>query len=169
MKKLFVMVVTLIVALSCTNVKAMTEDELKAKLTQEFDINGTKVKIEDSYATQIERYLNENEISSTDADYIASKVDELITMARNTNATKMSDFTAAEKNQVVAMINDVSNKTSVKATVDKGVVTIYNADGTVFTKASNVIKRTGMNNIIVLASAIVVLGVCLIARKVKNA
>ena len=56
MKKLFLMVIG-VVALVSTNVSAMSESELQAKLTKEYTINGASFKLDSSYVTQLERYL----------------------------------------------------------------------------------------------------------------
>lgn len=166
MKKLFLMVIG-VVALVSTNVSAMSESELQAKLTKEYTINGATFKLEDSYVAQLERYLKENEISESDADYIASKIDEAVKIVEAGKATTIKELTKSEKDKLKALAADVSDKTEVKVTVEKGaVVTVYNTDGTVFTKVSDPIKYTNDNTVAIIAlGALAVLGGIVLVKK----
>lgn len=166
MKKLFLMVIG-VVALLSTNVNAMSESELQAKLTKEYTINGASFKLDSSYVTQLERYLKENEISESDADYIASKIDEAVKIVEAGKATTIKELTKSEKDKLKALAADVSDKTEVKVTVEKGaVVTVYNTDGTVFTKVSDLIKYTNDNTVAIIAlGALAVLGGIVLVKK----
>lgn len=166
MKKLFLMVIG-VVALVSTNVSAMSESELQAKLTKDYTINGATFKLEDSYVAQLERYLKENEISESDADYIASKIDEAVKIVEAGKATTIKELTKSEKDKLKALAADVSDKTEVKVTVEKGaVVTVYNTDGTVFTKVSDPIKYTNDNTVAIIAlGALAVLGGIVLVKK----
>ena len=166
MKKLFLMVIG-VVALVSTNVSAMSESELQAKLTKEYTINGATFKLDSSYVTQLERYLKENEISESDADYIASKIDEAVKIVEAGKATTIKELTKSEKDKLKALAADVSDKTEVKVTVEKGaVVTVYNTDGTVFTKVSDPIKYTNDNTVAIIAlGALAVLGGIVLVKK----
>jgi len=166
MKKLFLMVIG-VVALVSTNVSAMSESELKAKLTKEYIINGETFKLDNSYVTQLERYLKENEISESDANYIASKIDEAVKVVESGKATTIKELTKSEKDKLKALAADISEKTDVKVTIAKGaVVTVYNTDGTVFTKVSDPIKYTNDNTAIIVASvALAVIGGAVLVKK----
>jgi len=169
MKKIILTIVAVLCAFSYTNVSAMTKDELKNKLTGEYTINGVTWKVEADRVAEIERYLTQNEVSESDADYIASKVDEAVRLIESGNATSYSQLSIREKDQLVALVNDVSNATSVKATVSKGILTVYNNDGTVFTKVTSIIKETGNTPyVLMLAGAVSVIGILTIARKAKK-
>ena len=152
----------------------MTENELKAKLTQIYTINGQTIQASASQKVEIERYLNKYEISSEDADYIASKIDEAVQIAKDAKAPSFTDLTTTERNKIIALVSDVSEKTSVKVTLaNDGKLTIYEEDGkTPFTEIKdkdNGIKQTGDNKmIIVIASVVSVLGTFYIARKVSK-
>lgn len=171
MKKLFLMVIG-VVALLSTNVNAMSESELKTKLTKEYTINGATFKLEDSYVTQLERYLKENEISEKDADYISSKIDEAIKIVEAGKATTIKELTKSEKDKLKALAAEVSEKTEVKVTIAKGgVVTVYNTDGTVFTKVSDPIQYTNDNTVAIIASialAVVASGIVLVKKNVLS-
>ena len=159
---------------SLVNVNAMTEESLKEKLTQAYTINGEVVQANDSQVVEIERYLNKYEISSEDADYIAAKIDETVKIAQDAKASSFTELTTSERNQIIALIIDISNKTSVKVTLaNDGKLTVYEEDGktpfTVITDKDNGIKQTDSNKMfIVVASIISVFGVVFVARKVTN-
>lgn len=170
MKKLLLTVLTVILVLGSTNVSAMTKDELKAKLTKTYTINGVEVKATNSQIAQIERYFSQNEISEEDATYIANKIDEAIAIVEAGNAKELKDLTKTEKDKLKALVNDISNHTSVKATVLKGgVIRVYNNDGT-YEDFTDLIKYTDNSNVILMvAGAISLLGVAVITRKIAKA
>lgn len=166
MKKLFLMVIG-VVALLSTNVDAMTEKELQQKLTKEYTINGVSFKLDSSYVSQVERYLNENEVSSSDADYISKKVDEVVKVIEAGNAKDIKSLSKSEKDKLKSIASEVSSNTDVKVTVAKGgEVTVYNTDGTVFTKVSEPIKYTDNNTLIISLTTLAVLatGVVLVKK-----
>ena len=168
MKKGFLVALVITLMMSITNVSAMTKDELKTKLTKEYTINGATFKASASDIAQIERYLEQNNISEADADKISAKVDEAVSIIEAGNATKLEELTTTEKDKLVAL-SDISNTTSVKVTVNKGVITVYNVDGTEFTKITDMIKQTGANyTIVIIAGVISILGFLVIANKMKK-
>lgn len=171
MKKITLVLLLAVGLLVTTNVSAMTEAELKAKLTDTYTVNGRTEKVNSSVVVQIERYLDENEISSEDCDYIAKKVDEAIALIEKGSATEWSKLSAAEVEDLMAIADDVSNKTSVKVALNKGgVLTVYNEDGTVFTKVSNIIKYTDASVAgYVVIGAMSLAGLLLITRKIAKA
>lgn len=158
-----------------TTVNAMTESELKDKITKTYTINGEKVKLSDAQVTELERYLDKYEISSKDADYISGKIDEVIAIAEKAKATSFTDLTSDEVSQVITLVSDISKNTSVKASLTKGgKLTIYEEDGktpfTVITDKDNGIQNTNNNYfIIVIASVISLLGIVVITKKVAKA
>lgn len=169
MKKIFLAIIATVLFISATSVDAMTKDELKNKLTASYTVNGATIKVNGSQAALIERYLQQNNISSSDADYIAQKVDEALAVMEAGNARGLSELTKSEKNRIIAIINDVSNKTAVKIRISKGnVLTIYNTDGSVFTVISNVIKYTDNSGIFVVAGAISLVGMFLFMKKLAK-
>ena len=93
MKKGFLVALVITLMMSITNVSAMTKDELKTKLTKEYTINGATFKASASDIAQIERYLEQNNISEADADKISAKVDEAVSIIEAGNATKLEELT----------------------------------------------------------------------------
>lgn len=152
-------------------VNAMTESELKDKLTDTYTVNGRTDKLDSGVVTQVERYFEKNEVSSEDCDYISNKIDEAIALIEKGNATEWHQLSSKEKESLIALVDDISNKTSVKASLSKGgELTIYNEDGTVFTKLSNLIKYTDNSVVsILVVGAISLVGLLIITKKIVKA
>ncbi len=152
------------------NVNAMSKDELKAKLTKAYTINGATFQATSDQKVEIERYLSQNNVSESDADYIASKIDEAVAIIERGNANSFEKLTKAEKNEIKALLTEVSNNTSVKVTAVKNGVKVYNLDGTVFTVVTaSKVKYTDTYMIIALAGVVSIIGIAVIARKMKKA
>ncbi|MBQ8892245.1 MAG: hypothetical protein IJ068_05260 [Bacilli bacterium] len=169
MKKVFLVLVMVMTCL-VVNVKAMTESELKTKIANGFVIAGETIKPSEYQLQELERYLNKYDVSETDADFISGKIDEIINLAKEKNVKSFTDLSSDDKAKVVAIVSEISSKTSVKVTLTKnGVLTIYESDGkTPFTeiKDKDITKQTGTNNIIfIVASVISLCGICYVARK----
>lgn len=150
--------------------KAMTESELETKLTATYTINEATFKANASQVTLIQRYLAQNELSESDCDYIASKVDEAVAIIDESGVTKLNDLSSNYRKQLSNLASEISANTSVKLTLgSNGTLTVYNTDGTVFTKITTKIKNTGNVEIIIIAGAISILGVLYFAIKARKA
>lgn len=174
MKKLSYLLLAVVVFFMGTNAYAMTEAQLKSKLTQAYVVGGKTISATPSTVAELERYLNTHDLSAADCDYIASKFDEALAIAQAAGAIRWSDLNSTDKNKIVALVSNISSNTSVKATLTAGGnLTIYEADGSVFSVLSDidvVIQNTNNNYfIIVIASVISLLGVVVIAKKVAGA
>ncbi len=175
MKKMILAAFAAVALFSVTNVKAMTESELKAKLTKEYVIDGEKIKMSASNVAELDRYLKEYEISSEDADYISKKFDEALKIAQDGKAKSFTELTKEEKQKMIAIVSDISSKTSVKATLTEGgKLTIFEENGstpfTVITDKDSGIQNTDSNNaILAIAGIVSVLGVAVVVKKVAKA
>ena len=170
MRKIFT--ILLVFTLFLTGASAMSESDLLAKLTASYDINGFTFQLSGGDKALAKRYLDENEVSSKDADYIAGKIDEAISLMRKSGAKDFSDFSklpSSLKSSLKKLVQDVASNTSVKATVTKGKVVIYNADGTVFAEMSKLVKNTGSEfEIIPLVALFVsIIGIVVVYKNVK--
>ena len=175
MKKLGYFLLVIALLFVGTNVIAMTESELAAKIKKTYVVDGVELKITAAQETELERYLNKYELSSEDADYISSKIDQAIAIAQNAKAKSFTELTSDEVAQMMTIVSEISDNTSVKATLTKGgKLTIYEQDGTtpftIITDKDNGIQNTDNNYfIIVIASAISLLGIVVITKKVAGA
>lgn len=171
MKKILMTILVCTLFLT-VGVKAMSEKDLLAKFTANYDINGVNFHLSESDKALAKRYLDENEVSSKDAEYIASKVDEAISLMRKSGTKDFSDFSklpTSVKNDLKKLVQDVASNTSVKATVKKGSIVIYNADGTVFAEMTKLVKNTGSEfEIIPLVALFVsIIGIVVVYKNVK--
>ena len=169
MKKIIVVTV-LVMSVFMLNVKAMTESELKNKIASGYEVNGEVIKPSEYQLQELDRYLNKYEISAADADFISSKIDEIINIATSSKVKTFTELSSSDKSKIVAIVAEISNKTSVKVTLtNNGVLTIYESDGkTPFTeiKDKDITKQTGTNNVLlIVASVISVCGICYVAKK----
>lgn len=174
MKKVFISLVTVMLLFGIVNVKATTESELKTKIANGYVVGGETIKPTNYQMSEAERYLNKYEVSDTDATFIAQKMDEIYELAKENNAKSFTELSSTNKSKVVAIVAEISNKTSVKATLTSdGVLTIFESDGkTIFCKIvdKDITKQTGVNNYVLAFAGIVsILGVAYIAKKAFNA
>ena len=174
MKKVFVALFSVMVLFGVLNVKAATESDLLAKIKQGYVVDGETVKATDYQVSEAERYLNKYDVSDEDATFIIEKIDEIYELAKADKAKTFTELSSANKAKVVAIVAEISNKTSVKATLtNNGVLTIYESDGkTVFTKITDndITKQTGMSNyVLIFASIVSVFGIAYIVKKAFNA
>ena len=166
MKKIFnyfVLALILNIVVGFTSVNAMTEDELYQKFSKSYDINGAVYKVKESDKVLIRRYLDQNEVSAADCDYVSSKIDEAINTLRASGTTNVDDFSKlskATKEKLKKIVQDIASSTSIKATVTGGALVVYNSDGSVFAEISKIVKNTGtnINLYIIIASITILLG-----------
>lgn len=160
MKKIMMTLFTIVLLFVCSaNVSAMSESDLYAKLTATYNINGYNFTISAGDKVLAKKYLDAYEVSSKDADYIAGKIDEAVSAMRNSGVNDFSDFSKLPKSlkdTLRKLVEDIAANTSVKATVKKGKVVIFNPDGTVFAEITKTVKNTGMNMSIIVSLALVV-------------
>ncbi len=194
MKKFFLAILVACGFFVPATANAMTSNELLAKLTADYQINGYNYHLTDGAKVLAERYLNQNPVSSTDADYIAGKIDEAVAAMRNSGVSDFSDLSklpASLKATLKQLVQDIAANTSVKATITNGSIIIYNADGSEFAELSgfeikdnsvknnsgstsgisnSVVKNTGANVDIVAASALLItaLGSAFVVKNIKE-
>ena len=121
----------------------------------------------------IETYLDQYEISSSDADYIWEKVLAAFDVLKNSGKKKFQDMSAAEKASIVALAGEVDENTSIECAIVDGVFILYEPN----TRRQNVFHKTpvypiAQTNSGLLAAGlgvISVLGIALAFRKIKNA
>lgn len=172
MKKLIVLLCALFVGVM--NVSAMTESELMDKLSQEVKVNGATFKISDTQKTAMEEYLNQYDISSKDADFIAKKVDEAFDVLKNSGKQSFYDMTESEKQQVRDLVLEVANNTKVKVAIVKGNLVVYKPGTTdVFYETpinpiNGDIVQTSRGLTVAIAGVISVVGIAIAVTAVRK-
>ncbi len=174
MKNLLIALFTVTLLVGIVNVKATTEGELKAKIIKGYVVNEKEVKPTAYQVNEMERYLNKYELSDADATFIANKMDEIYELAKADKAETFTDLSKSSKSKAVAIVAEISSKTSVKATLTSdGVLTIFESDGkTVFCKIidKHLTKQTGVSNyVLAFAGFASLFGVAYIVKKAFNA
>lgn len=173
MKKLGYLLLVVLLFVGVLRVDALTEDQLKDALTQTIDIKGTKVSVDAATKTAIERYLNQYDVSTTDADYINGKINTAISILKSEGQTDFTKLSASAKSQLKGLVEDISANTSVKATVTNGTVVVYDGSGNVFFEVTKLVKQTGseMTTTAMMAAIsflVVAAGACLIVKQVRE-
>lgn len=171
MKKLLVLVFALFI--SMTSVSAMSETQLKTKLTESKTINGVTFKASDSQKTAIEQYLNQYEVSSSDADYIVSKLNEAFNVLKASGKTSFYKMNKSDKNKIISLVSDVATNTSVKVAIVKGNLVVYKPGTneifyeTPINPVNGDIVQTSRGLTIAIAGIISVIGIAIALKKVK--
>lgn len=173
MKKLgFIALLIGLFVVSTVSVKALTEDGLKEKILGTIEVGGEKYSLSNADKRIVETYLEQNDINETDATYIGGKLDEAITIIQGQGNTNFTNYPQSVKDQLKALVADVSANTSIQATLTKDGLTVRNQDGsdTVITK---LVKQTGYESsktaiIVAISFLIVAVGTGLVIKQVKT-
>lgn len=154
---------------SVVNVNAMSKEELKNKITKTYTINGATFKLSAAKIAQAENYLDNNDITESDMDYISNKIDEAVSMIEGYGVTNLNQLSNTQKNELKTLVTDVSNNTAVKATVVNGQITVYNIDGTEFGPINKEdVKYTSNNIAVTITGAIALIGISIAIIKAKK-
>ena len=176
MKKITYVLLAVLLMFSVVTVNAMSEDELYDVLTKKYTINGDKWGVREGLKTYIKRYLDEFDVSEAHADYIKGKVDEALAILRKEGTGDWDKLSAGAKDDLKKLVEDVSNNTSVKATITNGSLVIKNPNtGADFytSEADDIVKYTGSTNSMIALVAgisllIVAAGSVLVVKQVKE-
>lgn len=170
-KVLFLFVAIL---LTTVNVNAMSKSELETKLTKSYTVNGTTFKLSTGDANKVKSYLEQNEISETDCDYIAAQLDKAIEIVENSGVKDLSKLSTSSKNEIKALVNNVGANTAVPVSIKNGNLFVGYVDEP--TKAfyndkvdvKTDVKYTSGNIVLTVAASIAVIGIVAIAAKAKK-
>ena len=173
-KSLFAVLLVAVVAFFCvTNVHAMSEANLTAKVEQTFNINGVSLTVPERYINLFEDYLSQYNITGDDFQYVADQIDVLVSCAKQNSVTSWSDFEKKCSSQIKTACVNVSANTGIKATVlSNGKVSVskYNKPNEVFAIVdTSLVTNTGSANILYIAGTIALLGAGLLTRSYLNA
>ena len=168
MKKIIVAVV-LIMLVGITNVSAMTESELRSKVVKSYKAGNITLKLNDHQVSLLDQYLEKNELTGTECDYISNKFDEVIEVITKSGVSNLKDLSESDRNKLSDIASDITNNTRIKVVFSSdGVIYIYNTDGTLFTTVSSLVKQTGSLNILYIAGAISIIGASYFALRNKK-
>ena len=171
-------IITLLLFVSCfiigiNNTYAMTEKELEEKLIKSYKVNGENYSISNDIKVLAKRYLDQYEVSSKDADYIAARIDEAVKIIQESGKTNFKDFSKETKEKLKALVEKVSANTSIKATVTRNSIVVYTPNGEKFAEVDKIVKQTGnfdiTNFVIISISLFIILaGLFFIKKENKN-
>jgi LPXTG-motif cell wall-anchored protein len=174
MKKLSFVLFAVLMVFGMTHVKAMTEDELYNALTQTVEIGGKEWSVDSSTKTYIQRYLNQYDVSSADADYINQRINTAISILKSEGTGDFKALSSSAKTRLKNLVSEISSNTSVKASVTNGSLVVYEpGSSNVFYEVSKIVKQTGSEtNMTAIIAGISVLilaaGSVLVVKQVKQ-
>ncbi len=174
MKKISYVVLAVLFMFGVIRVNAMTEDDLYDALTQKITIGNEKWGVDEDTKTYIRRYLDQFDVSEKHAEYINKRINKAISILKREGKTDFTKLSTQAKKDLRDLVEEISKNTSVKASVKKGTLVVYNPKtGKVFYETGNLVKYTGsVNNTVTLiaglALLIVAAGSVLVVKQVKE-
>ena len=176
MKRITYVLLAVLLMFSVVTVNAMSEDVLYDVLTKRYTIGGKEWGVSDSLKTQIRRYLDEFEVSPEHCDYIAARVQDALDILEDEGTADLNKLSADAKEDLKGLVELISDKTSVKATVRNGKLVVKNPNtgGDFYTTDDDdIVKYTGSTSTIVAIVAgisllIVAAGSVLVVKQVKE-
>ena len=152
MKKIGLIAILLVTLFVGENASAITKDDLKASLSAGYNVNGQIVYLPAKYLATAEQYIDNNNLSQNDMNYINNKIAEAAAIFQTANATKVTQLTSAERNKLSDLFRDINNNTDVKVVFNANgdPVAVMNLDGTSFALPTfgNPIKYTNDNALV---------------------
>ena len=173
MKKLGIIALVVgLFTIGTVGVKALNEASLKEKLFQAIEVGGVKYSLSNADKKIVETYLEQNEISDTDATFIGEQVDKAITIIKGQKNVEFTKYPQNVKDELKDLVKEISTSTSVKATLTKDGLTVKNADGSE-TVITALVKQTGYEGsktavIVAISFLIVAVGTGLVIKQVKT-
>ena len=172
MRKIYLVTIFAVLLIFGTvNVKALNEEGLKEKLFQTIEVGNGKYSLSNDQKKLVETYLEQNEISDKDAAVIGEKIDEAIAIIKKQGNINFTKYPQKVKNELKALVADISRDTKVKATLTKDGLIVKNSDGTE-TIITSLVKQTGYESsktalIVGISFVIVAVGTCLVVKQLK--
>lgn len=148
MKKVTVFALILaIVVMAATTVNAATEKQLLDKLKGKYTVAGENVSLSSADLVQIERYLQENEVSEEQASQLIAKVDEIVSYSNTFGVKNIASLTKEQKEKILSKISEGAAIIDLKVSYDatnKSVKVSDKSGKIIFTKSTkNVLAATG--------------------------
>ena len=173
MKKLSYVLLAAILFFGFFKVNAATEEELKDALFGTVKINGSEYRLDDGTRTAVERYLNEYDVNSSDADYIITRINTAKSILESEGEPNFKNLSSSAKNRLKALVVEIDEHTSVKATVTNGSVVVKDGSGNKFYEVTKLVKQTGSETSVTALIAgisllIVAAGSFLVVKQVKE-
>lgn len=173
MKKLSYVLLAVLLFFGFTRVNAATEEELKDALFGKITINGKEFSLDDGTKAAVERYLNQYEVNANDADYIIARINTAKSILESEGKEDYRNISQSAKNRLKALVVEINDHTSVKATVTNGNLVILDGSGNTFYEVTKLVKQTGSETSITAIIAgisllIVAAGSFLVVKQVKE-
>ena len=178
MKKLSMLVFSvLLLFVGIVAVNAKTEDDLYNALSQTITFSdGSTWGLSDGDLKKAKDYLKKYEVSSDDVDYIISQINTAKSIIKKEGSGEFGKYSSKNKSDLLKLVENVSNKTKVKAEVTDGSIVVYNVDSdgnktTPFYEVTKLVKQTGSTDTMAIIASIslviVLIGTILVSKEIK--
>lgn len=176
MKKLLKVTLAFVLIVLCytTVAKAATTDELIAYASKTFTIAGKQVKLSDADVLKVKRYLSENPVTSSDADRIIAKAEQIISIMRAEGVADITKLSKAKKDEVLKLAQEAAAITGATLTYDSTnkAITVYKNGKKVESVSLQNYKfvQTGSDNtmyVVIPTVAVISVATVIILRKKK--
>ena len=130
MKRFLQMALVLVVSLGfVANVNAATEQELIDHVSKSYSVAGKNVRIRDEYINQLRQYLNEQELSSADAQAIIDDFDTAVGIMQAGKVTDPTKLPKADRQQLLDLGKDAASRLGISVTYSNGKLLLVDATG----------------------------------------
>lgn len=158
----------------CTNyVNAATEQDLIDYASKTFTINGKEFSSPE-LAAIVKSYLKDNDISSSDADKIIAKADQIMKIVNDAKVTDVTKLSKSQKDEIRALATDAATIAGATISYDYTTkqLTVTGSNGKNYGKASlkeNKLQGTGVDYSIYVGAiaGILLIGGLGLSRKLK--
>lgn len=134
--------ILLILLFTCFNVRALNKSELETRILGEFNIGGQIYSLSDGQKVIVKRFFRQTEISDYDAFYINQKIDEVINIVEQEGNINFRNYSDSNKTALKKIVADIYANTSIKGTLSKKVLSVFNNEGNSLL-VDGIVKQTG--------------------------
>ena len=170
MKKIVSILMVIIMILGVATVANATTS---ATLAEEIYKVGKPYGMTQANKVRIERYLSENKVSDEDAEKVLAKAKELAKLFDNADASKYSELSASEKDQVKTLCNEAAEILGLTLKFKASEVEIYKNGKLIevarYDGSKLLFTGNNVNTILVVSSVVVIALVATFALRKKFA
>lgn len=168
------LLLVMLIGIFAGTVNAATESELLEYLSKEFTVGGETVSISESDKVKIERYLNENEVTAEQADYVIGKVDEAIAILQSAGETDLTKLSREDKDSLISIANDAASELGLSVSYDASskTLSVYKdgelIESTSITSGSELVQTGSTNYVLYAVIAVAVIAIAaVVVKKVR--
>lgn len=114
MKKCFLVLLSCLFIFSIDEALAITKDELTKEIKDGYTINDSLFKLSEEDFKKVEGYLNNNNITEENLDFLMRKIDEIVLIIDRGNSTNLYELSEEEIDEINLIIDEMIEKTGIE-------------------------------------------------------